>query len=96
MSSFCARTMSATVTTGKSSAVLPARGRVDAVGPADCPCTPDDVGADHEVAIGVEALAGADHGLPPAGLVLAGVVAGRVRVAGERVQDQRWRWCAPR
>ena len=49
----------------------------------------DDVGADDEVLVGVEALARADHHVPPArALVVGAVPAGDVRVAGERVRDQ--------
>ncbi len=46
------------------------------------------VGADDEVAVGVERLAGADHVVPPAGLAGFVADAGGVRVARESVQHQ--------
>ena len=66
---------------------LPVAG-IDAAGPAAPLAAPDDVRADDEVLVGVEALARADHRLPPARLVFARVVAGGVGVAGQGVQDE--------
>ena len=48
----------------------------------------DHVGADHVEAVGVDRLAGADHGFPPARLAGDRVRAGDVLVAGQRVEDQ--------
>ena len=48
----------------------------------------DHVGADDEVLVGVERPAGADHGLPPAGLAGHRMHIGDVLVAGQRVADQ--------
>ena len=48
----------------------------------------DDIGADDEEAVGVDRLAGADHGLPPA--VLAGdrIAIGDMLIAGQGVADE--------
>ena len=46
------------------------------------------VRADHEVTLGVDRLAGADHGLPPAGLAGHRIGARHMMVAGQRVADQ--------
>ena len=46
------------------------------------------VRADDEIAVGVDRLAGADHGLPPAGLAGDRMHVGDMLVAGERVADQ--------
>ena len=48
----------------------------------------DHVRADHEIALGVDRLAGPDHGLPPAALAGDRMLARHVLVAGERVADQ--------
>ena len=48
----------------------------------------DDVGADDEIAVGVDRLAGADHDVPPAGLAGHRIDVGDVLVAGQRVADQ--------
>ena len=48
----------------------------------------DHVRADHEIALGVDRLAGADHGLPPAGFAGDRMHARHVLVAGERMADQ--------
>ena len=49
---------------------------------------PDHVRADDEVAVRVDRLAGADQGLPPAGLAGDRMGMGEILVAGERVADQ--------
>ncbi len=48
----------------------------------------DDVRADHEVTLGVDRPAGADHGFPPARLTGDGMGVGDMLVAGESVADQ--------
>ena len=48
----------------------------------------DHIGADDEVAVGVERTAGADHGLPPAGLAGHRMHVGDVLIAGQRMADQ--------
>ncbi len=47
-----------------------------------------DIGANDEVAIGVEDLAGADHHFPPAGLAGDRMGLGHVLIPGKRVADQ--------
>ena len=48
-----------------------------------------DVGADDEIAVGVDALARPDHDVPPSGLgIVSGVVSGHVGIAGQGVGDQ--------
>ena len=66
---------------------LPVFGLVEA-GPGGAHAGADHVRADHEIALGVDRLAGADHGLPPAGLLRDRMHVGDVLVAGERVADQ--------
>ena len=46
------------------------------------------VRADHEIALGVDRLAGTDHGFPPARFLGDRMQAGHVLVAGERVAHQ--------
>ena len=48
----------------------------------------EDIGADDEIALGVDRPAGADHGLPPAGLAGQRMGVGDVLIAGERMADQ--------
>ena len=48
----------------------------------------DHVRADDEIALGVDRLAGADHGLPPARLAGDRMHVGDMLVAGQRVADQ--------
>ena len=48
----------------------------------------DHVRADDEVALGVDRLAGTDHGLPPAGLAGHRIGTCHVLVAGQRMADQ--------
>ena len=48
----------------------------------------DDIGADNEEPPRIDRLAGADHGLPPAGLARDRVDVGDVLVAGQRVADE--------
>ena len=70
-------------------AVRPARGRVLRGRPGAPAAAADDVGADDEVLVGVQSLAGTDHHVPPArALVLGGVQPGDVGVSGERVGDE--------
>ena len=72
---------------GKISPVAMAAFRVDAVGPGGPATTAKDVRADHEVALGIDGLAGPDHGIPPAGGI-GGVVSRDVGIAAERVADE--------
>ena len=69
--------------------VAPAVGRVDVGGAGRALAAAHHVAAHHEVAVGVDRLARADHVGPPArsGMGRA-AVAGRVRVPGERVAHQ--------
>ena len=74
------------MTSGNSSPYSLAGRGIDAAGAGAALAPTDDVGADDEVAIGVEALARTDHGLPPPGTVLSRVVARGVSVPGQSVQ----------
>ena len=47
--------------------------RVDRARTGRAHAAADDIGAQHEIAVGIDRLAGADHGLPPAGLAGDGV-----------------------
>ena len=67
--------------------VGPAGRRVDRRGAGRAATAAEYVLADHEEAVGVDRLTGADEDLPPARRVV-GVVARRVRVAGEGVADE--------
>ena len=63
--------------------------RVDRRGAGRAHAAAEDVGADDEEAVGVDAAAGAGHAGPPAGVaVVALVAAGDVGVARERVADE--------
>ena len=48
----------------------------------------DHIGAEHEIAVGIDRLAWADHGLPPARLAGDGMDVGDMLVAGERMTDE--------
>ena len=48
----------------------------------------DHVGADDEIALGVDRLAGPDHGLPPSGLAGHRMTIHGVLIAGKRVADE--------
>ena len=65
-----------------------AGGGIDGGRSGGAPASAQHVGADDEILVGVERLAGADHVVPPARLAGFVTDAGRVRVAGEGVQDQ--------
>jgi len=76
-----ARTCRATVMTGKSRP----RGHRCAIveaGPEVPMQAAEHIGADHVVAVGVDRLAGSDHGVPPAGLAGDGMAVEDVLVAG--------------
>ena len=73
---------------GKIESVGPPGGRVDRARSGRAHAAADDVGAEHEIAVGVDRLAGADHGLPPAGLAGDGMDVGHVLVAGQRMADE--------
>ena len=82
--------MSSIVTSGKRVPYGCVGGGVERAGAGGARAAAEHVGADHEVAVGVDGLARPDHDIPPAGL-LGAVLAdagGHVRVAGERVADQ--------
>ena len=68
--------------------IRPAGGGIDRGRPGGSLAAAQHVGADDEIAVGVERLARTDHVVPPARL--AGLVAdaGRVRIARESVRDQ--------
>ena len=88
-SSICAFTMSSMVIIGKSRAVRLAGGGVLRGRPGAPAAAADHVGADDEVLVGVESLAGTDHHVPPArALVVGAVQPGDVGVAGEGVGDE--------
>ena len=72
---------------GKSAAVGPARFRVDAVGPRRAAATTQEVGADDEVAVGVDRFARPDDEVPPSGRVVR-IVPGDVRIARQGMADQ--------
>ena len=81
-------TMSGMVMPG-SGAVRPARGGVLRGRPGAPAAAADDVGADDEVLVGVESLAGTDHHVPPARALVVGTVQPRdVGVPRERVGDE--------
>ena len=65
----------------------PVAGLIEA-GPGGAAAAAQHVGADDEVLVGVEGLAGADHVVPPAGLAVFVADAGGVRVARKGVQHQ--------
>ena len=55
-----------------------------------CPgATPQNIGTDDEIFIGIDAFAGADHGVPPAGFgVIRGVFAADVGISCQGMIDQ--------
>jgi hypothetical protein len=65
-----------------------AGGGIDRCRPGRAEAAADDVRADDEIAVGVDRLAGADDGFPPAGLARHRMTAGHVLVAGQRMADQ--------
>ncbi len=69
-------------------AVGAAGGGVDRRGPGRPHAAAQQVGADHEEAVGVERPARADDVVPPAAAVGIAVIAGGVGVAGERVAHE--------
>ena len=73
---------------GKIETPVAPRGRIDGRRPAGAHAAADDVGADHEVAVRVDGLAGPHVMLPPAGLVLAQMIARHVGVPGQGVADE--------
>src|SRR5665647_1713514 len=71
---------------GEVGAERPARGGVHRGRPGRAAAAADHVGADDEVLVGVEPLAGPDHHVPPAGAPVVGAVTPRhVRIAREGV-----------
>ena len=92
----CARTMSRMVMTGRSSAIGLAGRRVDRRRAGRAHAAAEHVGADDEVAIGVDRPARADQRRPPARL--AGDRIGARRRTGRRSARGRsgWRWTCPR
>ena len=80
--------MSRTVTTGTRAAVRAPVGGVDRGGPGGAVAAAEHVGADDEVAVRVEPLAGADHHVPPSRLFRALVEASGVRAARQRMAHQ--------
>ena len=73
---------------GKVEPIGASRGRIVRARPGRAHAAADHVGAEHEIAIGVDRLARADHGLPPARLAGDGMDIGDMLVAGQRVADQ--------
>ncbi len=73
---------------GEVEPVGPARRRVDGGRTRRAHAGADDVGADDEVAVGVDGLARPHQGLPPAALTRHRMGVGEVLVAGQRVADQ--------
>ena len=65
-----------------------AGGRIGRGRPGRAHAAADHIGADDEVAVGIERAAGADHGLPPAGLAGDRMHIVDVLVAGQRMADQ--------
>ena len=65
-----------------------AGGGIDRGRPGRAHAAADHVGADDEVAVGVERPAGADHGVPPAGLAGHRMHIGDMLIAGQRMADQ--------
>ena len=72
---------------GEVGGVLPAGGRIDAVGPRRAAAAAQQIGTNHIVAVGIDGLAGPDHDIPPAGIVV-GIVPGDVRIARQGVANQ--------
>ena len=65
----------------------PGRG-IDRAWPGRAHAAADHVRAEHEIAVGIDRLAGADHGVPPAGLAGDGMDIGDMLIAGQRVTDE--------
>ena len=65
-----------------------AGGRIGRGRPGRAHAAADHIGADDEVAVGIERAAGADHGFPPAGLAGHRMHVVDVLVAGQRMADQ--------
>jgi len=64
-----------------------ARCRVDRTRPGAALTAAEQIGRDDEPAVGVDRLARADHGVPPARVLVSFVPARRVRVAGQGMAD---------
>ena len=62
--------------------------RVDLLGSGRAHAAADDVGADQEIALGIEHAAGADERLPPPWVARDWMRVGDVLVAGQGVADQ--------
>ena len=73
---------------GKVEPVRAPGGGIDGARPGRAHAPADDIGAQHEIAIGVDRLAGPDHGVPPAGLAGDGMDVGDVLIAGQRMAHQ--------
>ena len=65
-----------------------AGGGIGRCGPGRAHAAADHIGANDEVAVGVQRAAGTDHGFPPAGLAGHRMDVGDVLIAGQRVADQ--------
>ena len=62
--------------------------RIDFGGAGRAHAAANDIGADHEEAVGVDGLARSHHGRPPAGLAGDGMIGGDELVAGQGMADQ--------
>jgi hypothetical protein len=71
----------------KIAAVRPSGRRVEAAGSRRAATPAEEVRADHEVLVGIDRLAGTDHDVPPARIIL-GVVSGHVGVAAEGMAEE--------
>ena len=72
----------------KVEAVGPAGRRIERRGPGRPHAAADDIGRDHEIAVGIDRLARPDHGLPPAGLAGDRMIIGDMLIAGQRMTDE--------